>query len=188
MQIRTGLHSQLSDVRGKKHPYFKARMIRSRITPRPGPVPVWADDRWKIAQNRAAGSEAATQEPQACGGLQARSPGNRCLWNSPSAEATQAAHTPTGRAEGGPTGLCKSPGENHSFCALPKVVPLSRCLAHSSAEGGLCCMSKASTKLSLHGAQGGAEKTFARILQLWSCAAEKHYCRMTILLEGFVRR
>lgn len=123
MQIRTGLHSQLSDVRGKKHPYFKARMIRSRITPRPGPVPVWADDRWKIAQNRAAGSEAATQEPQACGGLQARSPGNRCLWNSPSAEATQAAHTPTGKVRVVPPGSAKHQGKITASVHCPRWCP-----------------------------------------------------------------
>lgn len=35
MQIRTGLHSQLAEVYGKKHHYIKARMIRSRDAPRP---------------------------------------------------------------------------------------------------------------------------------------------------------
>lgn len=74
MQIRTGLHSQLSEVHGKKHHDFKTRTIRARDTPRPVlcQLGLMAGEKWLRTV------QLAVKQPH-------RSLDSQCLWNFPSA-------------------------------------------------------------------------------------------------------
>lgn len=176
MQIRTGLHSQLSEVSGKKHRYFKVEWSG------PGTLQDQSCASWGWGQVSNSSEQSSWQRSSHAG---ASGLWGGCRQGASAISACETfqvlgPHRRPAHEQGGervvPPGSSNHQGQITAFVHGPRRCP-SAGVWHTAVMRVGHCTSKASIKLSV--AQDGVEKTFARILQLCSCTAAKYYNRMT---------